>query len=83
MTQKLSKHRWMDPSKDWGQNKGLQGDGGQGNSGKMGNLSLREGELPKSSLYCLLSRRQDPRVREAYRSRVAMKQQSNTKEDLL
>jgi len=57
MTQKLSKHRWMDPRKDWGQNRGLQGAGGQGNSGKTGNLHLQKGELPTFSLYCFLMRR--------------------------
>jgi len=57
-TQKLSKYKWMDPSKDWGQNEGSQGAGEQGNDGKTGNLFLQEGELPKFSLYCLLLRRQ-------------------------
>jgi len=53
-TRKLSKYKWMDPSKDWGQNEGSQGAGEQGNDRKTGNLILQEGELPKSSLYCLL-----------------------------
>ena len=82
-TRKLSKYKWMDPSKDWGQNRGSRGAGKQESNGKTGNLDLQEGELPKFSLYCLLFRRQRPRVRETYRCQMAMKQQSNTKENLL
>jgi len=82
-TRKLSKYKWMDPSKDWGQNRGSRGAGKQESNGKTGNLDLQEGELPKFSLYCLLFRRRRPRVRETYRCRMAMKQQSNTKENLL
>ncbi len=50
----------MDPSGGWGQNRGLQGGWKAKNNGEKGNLGLQEGELPKSSLYCLLSRRQAP-----------------------
>jgi len=82
-TQKLSKYRWMDPSKDWGQNKGLQGAGGQGNSGKTGNLSLQEGELPKSSLYCLLLKKTVSQGQGSLQESMVVKQQSNTKENLL
>ena len=54
MTQKAQQNSWKDPSKNWGQNEGSQGAGEQGNNRKTGNLSLQKGELPKSSLYCLL-----------------------------
>jgi len=47
----------MDPSVSWGQNRGSQEAGKQEGNGKMGNLDLQEGELPKFSLYCLLLRR--------------------------
>jgi len=48
----------LDPTNGWGQNKGLQGAGAGENNRKTGNLGCQEWELPKSSLYCLLSRRQ-------------------------
>jgi len=47
----------MDLSGGWKQHEGLQGAGRQENNGKTGNLGLQEGELPKSSMYCLRSRR--------------------------
>jgi len=54
----------MDCSGGWGQNRGSQGAGRQGNNGKMGNLILQEGELP------IVFPQEDghPRVRETYRS---------------
>jgi len=36
-TQKAQQNRWMDPSKDWGQNEGLQGLTRKENRGEMGN----------------------------------------------
>jgi len=33
MTQKAQQNNWKDPSKNWGQNEGLQKVGGQGNKG--------------------------------------------------
>ena len=46
-TKKLSKYKWMDPSKDWGQNEGSQGLEGKETREETGNLCLQEGELPK------------------------------------
>jgi len=57
-TQKAQQNSWMDPSKNWGQNEGLQKAGGQETKEETGNLCLQEGELPKFFLYCLLLRRQ-------------------------
>jgi len=49
-TQKINKSGWMDPSDDWGQDGGydmprVQQTGQK--QGKMGNLCLKKGELPK------------------------------------
>jgi len=57
MTWKVQQNRCIDPSVSWGQNRGSQEAGEQESTGKMGNLDLQKGELPKFSLYCLLMRR--------------------------
>jgi len=44
----------MDPSKDWGQNEGSQGLESTETKEKRATGYLQKGELPKSSLYCLL-----------------------------
>jgi len=80
--QRLSKHKWMDPSKDWGQNKGSRGLEGKETREETGNLCLQEGELPKFSLYCLLSRRRASQGQGSLQMSMAVKQQSNTKENL-
>ena len=54
----------------------------QVNDGKTGNLGLQEGELPKFSLYCLLSRRRASQGQGSLQMSMAVKQQSNTKENL-
>jgi len=82
-TQKAQQNRWMDPSKDWGQNEGSKETREQVNNGKTGNLGLQEGELPKFSLYCLLSRRRASQGQGSLQMSMAVKQQSNTKENLL
>jgi len=73
----------MDPSKDWGQNEGSRGLEGKETREETGNLSLQEGELPKFSLYCLLLRRRASQGQGSLQMSMAVKQQSNTKENLL
>jgi len=65
-TQKAQQNRWMDPSKDWGQNEGSRGLESTETKEKRAMGYLQKGALPKLSLYCPLSRRR-ARVRETYR----------------
>jgi len=48
-----------------------------------GNWHLQEGELPKFSLYCLLSRGLASQGQGSLQMSMEQKQQSNTKENLL
>jgi len=57
MTRKAQQNRWMDPSKDWGQNEGLRGLESTETKGERVTGYLQKGALPKFPLYCLLSRR--------------------------
>jgi len=82
-TQKTQQNRWVDPSGDWRQNKGLLGLQDRETMGKwVTQVSKRENYL---SLLSIVFSQEDrhPRVREAYRCWVDAEVQLNTKENLL
>jgi len=83
MTQKAQQNSWKDPSKTGDRMKACKRLEGGETKEETGNLRLQEGELPKFSLYCLLSRRLVSQGQGSLQMLNGAKQQSNTKENLL